>query len=106
VAMKLPKLQKRYCAKCKKHTEHKTLESKKKTPGTAHPLSYGSKRRLRLRGGMKMGNKGRFSRRPVGQRVMTGKKQSKKLDLRFECSVCKKKGVQQQGMRAKKLELV
>ncbi|MBI4144549.1 50S ribosomal protein L44e [Candidatus Woesearchaeota archaeon] len=104
--MKFPKTRKRYCRFCKKHTDHKLLESKKKTPGTAHPLSRGGKFRLRKRGLMKFGNRGRLSRRPVGQRSMTGKKQSKKIDLRYECSVCKKMSVRREGFRVKKVEFV
>lgn len=104
--MKFARARNRHCPKCKKHTEHKVVEAKKKTPGSSHPLSRGGKVRVRLRGLMHMGNKGRLSRRPVGQRLMTGKKQSKKTDLRFECSVCKKMTSQQSGFRAKKVEFV
>ncbi|MBS3158151.1 hypothetical protein J4206_02600, partial [Candidatus Woesearchaeota archaeon] len=35
---------------------------------------------------------------------MTGKKSTKKTDLRFECKECKKQHVQRYGFRAKKVE--
>ena len=45
--MKLPKLMKRYCKYCKKHTEQKVAQTKRGRPST---LSYGSKVRARKRG--------------------------------------------------------
>lgn len=105
--MKLPKAIKKYCKYCKKHTEHKVIRAKNKTPGSKHPLSHGSKHRLRLRNqGRGLGNHGRVSRPAVNARKMSGRKQSKKLDLRYSCSVCKKTSVQRKGKRAKKFEIV
>ena len=104
--MKIPKIIKRYCPYCKKHTDHKVKSAKKATPGTAHPLSHGSKVRQRLRGVNRgCGNKGRYSRKPVTARKRTGRKATKKNDLRFECTVCKKSHVQRKGKRTKKLEI-
>jgi len=37
---------------------------------------------------------------------MTGKKMSKKTDLRYTCSVCGKTHMQSKGFRAKKIEFV
>jgi large subunit ribosomal protein L44e len=102
--MKMPKVKKKYCPKCKKHTEHKVSEAKKKTAGSRHTQSRGSKKRVRARGLMNKGNKGRLSRRPVGQRVMTGKKETKKSDLRFNCGTCKRVTPQRTGFRVKKVE--
>lgn len=104
--MKLPKIRKTFCPHCKKHTEHKVLESKKRTVGSAHPMSYGSKTRAKLRGYRGFGNLGRYSRPPVSRWKMAGKKQSKIIDLRFECIICKKKHNQRKGFRAKKVEFV
>ena len=105
--MKLPKLQKRYCPKCKKHTEQKAASSKKKGMGSVHTLSRGSKIRIRARGQWRgVGNKGRFSRPPIGARKRTGAKASKKTDLRYECKECKKIYTQSSGIRTKKLEFV
>jgi large subunit ribosomal protein L44e len=100
--MKLPKTKKKYCPKCKKHTEHKISQNKKGKPGS---MTYGSKIRARLRGSARgHGNLGRYSKPAISKFKMTGKKQSKKLDLRFTCSECKKTQVQKQGFRAKKVE--
>lgn len=95
----------RYCRNCKKHTEHKIAQAKKRTRGTAHPMSWGSKVRIRERGQARgHGNLGRYSRPPKPK--MTGKKSTKKTDLRYECTNCKKISVQSKGIRAKKLEFV
>ena len=103
--MKLPKTTKRYCPYCKKHTEHKIILAKRGTPGSAHPMSYGSKIRARLRGRARgLGSMGRYSKPAVSKFKMAGKKQTKKTDLRYECKECKKQHVQKKGFRAKRIE--
>jgi len=103
--MKLPKTRNKYCPKCKKHTEHKIIEGKKKGRGTAHPMSRGSQKRIKHRGRMGIGNNGKLSRPPITKWRMTGRKTSKKVDLRFQCSVCKKMhGIRAGGFRAGKVE--
>ena len=100
--MKLPKTLKRYCPYCKKHTEHTVSFTKKKNPSS---LTYGSKIRARKRGQARgKGNLGRYSKPAISKFKMTGKKSSKKTDLRYECKVCRKMHVQRQGFRAKKIE--
>ena len=100
--MILPKIVKRYCKHCKKHTEHKVSPNKKKA---ASSLSYGSKVRARRRGVARgMGNRGRYSKPAVTQFKRTGAKVTKKTDLRYECKECKKTSVQKKGIRAKKVE--
>ncbi|MDO8740586.1 MAG: 50S ribosomal protein L44e [Candidatus Woesearchaeota archaeon] len=100
--MKLPKTTKRYCPYCKKHTEHAIIFGKKRSPSS---MSYGSKYRARKRGQARgHGNLGRYSKPAVTKFKMTGKKQTKKTDLRYECKVCKKQHVQKKGIRAKKVE--
>src|SRR3989339_705805 len=100
--MKIPKVIRRYCPRCKKHTEQKVLTVKKKQPSS---LSYGSKIRARRRGAARgMGNLGRYSKPAITKFKMTGKKTTKKTDIRYQCVVCKKSTVQSQGMRLKKLE--
>ena len=100
--MKIPKTRKRYCPKCKKHTEHKVAQNKKGKPGS---LTYGSKVRAKLRGQARgKGSKGRYSKPAISKFKMTGKKTSKKLDLRYTCSECKKTHVQNKGIRARKVE--
>ena len=104
--MKIPKAVKRHCPFCKTHTEHKVKSARKGTPGSAHPLSHGSKKRQKQRGVNRgFGNQGRYSRKPVGQRKRAGRKTSKKTDLRYECDSCKKTHMQSKGIRTKKLEI-
>ncbi len=95
---------KRYCPHCKKHTDQKVSQNKRKQ---ASSLTYGSKVRARLRGKARgTGNHGRYSKPAVTKWQMTGKKATKKTDLRYECSVCKKMTMQAKGWRAKKVEFV
>lgn len=102
--MKIPKLIKRYCPKCKKHTEQKVAQNKKKG---ASSLTYGSKHRARRRGSARgTGNLGRYSKPAISKFKMTGAKSSKKIDLRYECKECGKKSMQRKGIRAKKTEFV
>lgn len=100
--MKLNKTRMRFCIHCKKHTEHKVALNKKKQAST---LSYGSKIRSRRRGRARgMGNWGRYSKPAVTKFKMTGKKTSKKVDIRYECKECKKTSVHQNSFRAKRIE--
>lgn len=100
--MKLPKTVNRFCPYCKKHTEHKISQNKKKA---ASSLSHGSKQRARKRGKARgKGNLGRYSKPAVTQFKQTGKKITKKTDLRYECKECKKTHVQRKGFRAKRVE--
>ena len=100
--MKLPKLIKRHCPYCKKHTEHKISQAKKRKPRS---MTYGSKLRAKRRGSARgIGNRGRYSKPAISKFKMTGKKMSKKTDLRYECKECKKTHMQKKGFRAKKVE--
>jgi large subunit ribosomal protein L44e len=102
--MKKPKIIKRLCPKCKKHTEHKVQQVKKKQ---ASSLKYGSKYRARRRGLARgTGNLGRYSKPAVTKFKRTGSKLSKKTDLRYTCTICKKSHAQVKGIRAKKVEFV
>ena len=103
--MKKPKTLKRHCPHCKKHTEHKMTQAKRKTPGSKHPLSSGSKKRMRRRGLARgVGNRGKISRGAISSFKMTGKKATKKSDFRYQCKECKKSHVQKKGIRAKRME--
>ncbi len=100
--MKLGKERNRHCPYCKKHTLHKVSQAKKKAPSS---LSYGSKYRARARGKARgFGNLGRYSKPAVTKFKMTGKKATKKTDLRYECKECKKVHVQRKGFRARRVE--
>jgi ribosomal protein L44E len=103
--MKFPKQVNRHCPRCNKHTVQKVIQSKSRGRNQSHPLSIGSKIRVRLRGQRRgVGNLGKYSKPPKPK--MVGKKLSKKTDFRYQCSECKKMSVQRKGFRAKKIELV
>ena len=103
----MPKVINRHCPYCKKHTEHKVEVAKTKTRSSARPLSRYSRSRTNGRGLTKgMGNKGKYSMPPIKKRKMMNKKMSKKVDLRFLCSNCKKMSQKTEGFRTKKFELV
>jgi len=100
--MKLPKTANRHCPYCKKHAPHKIGTNKKKSPRS---LTYGSKLRAKRRGSARgVGNLGRYSKPAITKFKMTGKKSSKKTDLRYECKECKKQHMQKSGFRVKRLE--
>ena len=68
-------------------------------------MTYGSKIRARRRGQARgIGNMGRYSKPAISKFKMTGKKASKKTDLRYECSECKKTHIQREGFRSRKIE--
>ncbi|MFH1399922.1 MAG: 50S ribosomal protein L44e [Nanoarchaeota archaeon] len=103
--MKTPKTLKRHCPYCRKHTDHKVAEAKKRARNASRPMSYGSVSRVRARGERRgAGNLGKYSK-PTKPK-MIGKKLSKKTDFRYTCSVCKKTHTQRQGFRAKHVEMV
>ena len=104
--MKLPKIRRTYCPKCKKHTEHKVAEVKRRTPFSAHPMARANEPRARKRGKLGMGNWGRYSRPAISARKMYNKKTTKKTDLRYTCSVCKKAHMAGFGWRARRIEFV
>ncbi|MEM7819653.1 MAG: 50S ribosomal protein L44e [Candidatus Aenigmatarchaeota archaeon] len=90
--MLIPKIQKRFCPFCKKHTEH-TLEEAKRRP--RRKMSKSQRRFLR-----KLKGYGSFPKEnPKGR-----EKPTKKLDLRYKCSVCGKKHPIGTGFRIKKYE--
>ena len=102
--MKIPKVMNRYCPHCKKYTEHKVVQSKKKA---ASSLKKGSKYRMRRRGEARgMGNLGRISKGALTKWKRYGKKGTKKTDFRYECKECKKSTVQKKGFRSKRIEFI
>ena len=105
--MKIPKTLKRHCPHCNKHTEHTVSTAKKKGLSSVHTQSRSSMVRVRARGARRgFGNQGRFSRKPIGSRKMSGKKLTKKTDFRYTCKVCGKASSQSKGKRAKKIEII
>jgi len=91
--MKFPKQIKTFCPVCGSHTLHTVEIAKKKTRRT---MAQGQRRFLR-----KLRGYGSFPRpKPEHE------KPTKKIDLRFKCTVCGKKHTRGQGWRAKKFEIV
>jgi len=102
--MKIPKTKKRLCKNCKKHTQQKVSQNKRKT---ASSLSRGSKYRAMKRGKARgTGGHGRYSKPAVTKFKRTGAKNTKKTDLRYTCNECKKVSSQPYGIRAKRVEFV
>jgi len=102
----IPKTVKKYCPKCKTHTEQKVQQKKNRGHNQAHPLSQGSRKRLKMRGlDRGAGNKGRTSRGAPSGWKRSNQKTSKKMDLRYTCSKCGKAQVLQNTYRAKKVEI-
>jgi large subunit ribosomal protein L44e len=99
--MKLPKKTKRFCPKCKTHTEHKI-----DVVSTGHKrgsLKYGSLLRAKLRGAMPgKGNKGRYSKPAVKSWKRKSKTTTRKV-LIYKCSVCKKSHQSPKSRRVSKI---
>ncbi len=97
--MKLPKTVNRYCPYCNKKTEQKVKIIG--TGGKRGTLRRGSKERARLRGlNRGIGNKGRFSK-PAVSKFKRKSKTTKKTNIMYTCSVCKKSKYRQ-GRRNKR----
>ncbi len=103
--MKIPKMIKRHCPYCKKHHEHKVVQSKRRARNATRPMSFGSTHRVQDRGERRgAGNLGKYSK-PTKPK-MIGKKMTKKTDFRYECQECHKQHAQSKGIRAKKVEII
>jgi len=102
--LKKVKSLKRYCKFCRKHTQQKVVMVK--TGQKRGTLKRGSIERARKRGlGRGAGNKGRWGSKPTKPN-RTGAKSSKKTNIMYTCSVCKKSTIQSHGIRTKKFELI
>ncbi len=105
--MKIPKRIKRLCPKCGKHTEHTVKNQTNRGLNKTNTMTRGAINRVMARGLRRgTGNQGRFSRKPIGSWKMTGQKTTKKLDLRYTCTECKKTHMQKAGIRVKRVELI
>jgi len=98
--MKIPTEMRTYCPKCRTATVQKV--SQERVRQRKGGQTKGARRKYRHDRGH--GNKGRYSKRAVGQRNMTSKT-SRKTDLRLTCRVCSKKQVRSRP-RARKVELL
>jgi large subunit ribosomal protein L44e len=101
--MKLKKIVKRYCPKCKKHTEQKVvLVSSGHSRGA---LTRGSIGRAKRRGLGGTGNLGRWGSKPAITKWKRKTKSTKKTNIMYTCTVCKKSASQKQGTRTSKIQL-
>lgn len=91
--MKMPKKIRTHCPYCNKHTEHIVERVKKGQPSGLNWIV----RQKRRRSGI--GNSGKFSKVPGGD------KPTKKVNLRFKCTVCNKSH-SREGFRVSRFELV
>ena len=98
--MKIPKQVNRFCPYCNKRTEQKI-----KLVGTGFQrgtMTRGSKSRARLRGlGRGIGNKGKWGSKPPMSKFKRKSKTTKKTNIMYTCSVCKKSKYRQ-GRRNKR----
>lgn len=101
--MKKPKIIKRYCVYCRKHTEQKIVPV-----STGHQrgsMRRGGKSRMRMRGLWRgFGGHGKYSKPAIGS-WKRKVKNIKKTNLIYTCQVCKKSLSQKFGIRTGKLKL-
>ncbi|MBI4362139.1 MAG: 50S ribosomal protein L44e [Euryarchaeota archaeon] len=88
----MPKKVRTHCPFCRKHTPHEVERVKKGRVSGTTKIARQKRRQS------KVGNRGKFSKVPGGE------KPTKKVALRFRCSVCKKAHLRE-GFRAGKFEL-
>ncbi len=100
---KIPKKTNRYCPYCKKKTEQKIKEvSGGSKRGT---LKKGSKDRARLRGQNRgKGSQGKYSK-PAVSKFKRKTKTTKKPNILYTCSVCKKSKGIKKGKRTSRLQI-
>ena len=98
--MKIPAKMRTFCPNCNKHTPHNVKIEKAKQRGGG--MNQGSRRAERWTS--RIGNHGRYSRRPIASRNMTTKT-TKKVDLRLTCGECGKKWSRSRP-RSKRVELI
>jgi large subunit ribosomal protein L44e len=102
--MKLVKKTRRYCPFCKKHTEQKI--SLVSSGHKRSAMKKGSIERAKRRGlGRGMGNLGKWGSKPAITKWKRKTKSTKKTNLLYTCSECKKSHGQKKGMRVSKITL-
>lgn len=91
--VKLPKSVRTHCPYCNKHTLHKLEKVRKGRPSS---LSWIARQKERRASGI--GNKGKFSKVPGGE------KPTKRVNVRFRCTECNR-AHSRKMFRASKFEL-
>jgi len=99
--MKIPKTTNRYCPYCRKKTDQKIkLVS---TGGKRGTLRRGGIARAKLRGlGIGIGNKGKWGSRKAISKFKRKSKTTKKTNIMYTCTECKKSKYQKKGIRLSK----
>lgn len=102
--MKIPKIIKRYCPYCRKHTEHKvSVVSSGKARSS---LKRGAIARAKKRGlGVGKGNLGKWGSKPAVTKWKRKTKSTKKTNLLYTCKECKKSTSQKKGKRISKITI-
>ncbi len=89
--MKIPKTMRKFCPKCKAYNEMTVVQAKSRGKNKAHPMSRGSRTRMRKRGlDRGFGNQGSVSRGAISSWKRYGAKTSKKVSLALKCKKCGK----------------
>jgi large subunit ribosomal protein L44e len=96
--MKIPKKKKKFCPKCKKYTEHKVSVVKS---GRKRGAMKEGQRRFKA----KMAGYGGYPRPKPEKGTKYGAKTTKKIDIRYKCSVCGKEQTPKKGKRMKKVDM-
>lgn len=99
--MKIPKTMRKYCIHCRIHTLHKVTQLK--SGRKRGLLKIGSRRHERR---SNIHGYGGFPQPQISKGKKYSAKTTKKIDLRYECEKCKKKGIIGEGWRLKKVEFV
>ena len=100
--MKIPKKTNRFCPYCKKKTEQKI-----KIVGTGFARGTmtrgGGRARAKLRGlGIGIGNLGKWGSKPAQAKHKRKSKTTKKTNIMYTCTECKKSKYQKKGIRLSK----
>ena len=92
--MKFKKSIRTYCRRCKKHTVQKVSQEKQSGRNKTHPMSHGSRKRMRRRGlDRGYGNQGRTSKGAVSSFKRSGAKSSKVITIKGVVSATGANGV-------------
>lgn len=103
--MKIPKVVRKYCPYCRKHTEQKVSDVSSGHKRSA--LKHGSIERARKRGlGRGSGNLGKWGSKPATTKWKRKTKSTKKTNLLYTCQTCKKSKIQRKGIRTGKIQIV
>ena len=103
--MKLPKETNRYCPYCRKKTKQTVGTARQKSRSASHPMSRGSRARLKSRGLLSgTGNKGKYSKPPIAKWKRKSKS-TKRITVMYTCTICKKSKGIKKAIRTGRLQI-